>query len=83
MKKAVLYCQSGCPYCTGAERLLAKKGVEIEKRHVDRDPGLWDDIFEAGRETVPHILIGETLVGGFDDLQDMEEDGELDTLLAD
>ncbi len=74
-----------CPYCHRAKALLADKGVsEIEELDISRDPSLREAMLEAsgGRKTVPQIFIGETHVGGFDDLYALEKDGQLDALLA-
>ena len=83
MPKVEMYCSPSCPYCAQAEALLIKKGVVIDKKDVDVEPGLWDYIFDTlGRETVPQIIIGENHVGGYDDLAELDSLGELDALLA-
>jgi len=66
-----------------AERLLKSKGIEdIEKIRVDLDPALRDQMMQkTGRRTVPQIYIGDTHVGGFDDLSALDRAGKLDTLL--
>lgn len=80
-----MYSTRVCPYCVRAEQLLAKKGIapeSIEKIRVDEHPELRDEMTRiTGRRTVPQIFIGERHVGGFDDLSELEADGELDTLL--
>ena len=84
MPKVVLYCSPSCPYCARAEALLAKKGVEVEKKNVDADPGLWDYIYETlDRETVPQVIINDQPVGGYDDLAALDAEGKLDELLKD
>ena len=67
-----------------AERLLVSKGVEItEKILVDVDPVRREEIMTiTGRRTVPQIFIGETHVGGFDDLSALDKAGKLDPLLG-
>ena len=79
----VMYSTGVCPYCQMAERLLKAKGVaEIEKIRVDLDPGQRSLMMEkTGRRTVPQIYIGETHVGGFDDLSALDRAGQLDPLL--
>lgn len=79
----VMYTTAVCPYCTMAERLLKSKGVaEIEKIRVDLDPGLREAMMQkTGRRTVPQIYIGETHVGGFDDLSALDRAGKLASLL--
>jgi glutaredoxin 3 len=66
-----------------AERLLKSKGVEdIEKIRIDLDPQQKDIMMEkTGRRTVPQIYIGDTHVGGFDDLSALDRAGGLDPLL--
>ena len=68
--KVIMYSTAVCPYCIQAERLLKAKGVnEIEKIRIDLDPAQRTLMMEkTGRRTVPQIYIGETHVGGFDDL---------------
>lgn len=78
-----MYSTGVCPYCMMAEQLLKKKGVtEIEKIRIDLDPAQRDLMMEkTGRRTVPQIFIGETHVGGFDDLSALDRAGGLDPLL--
>lgn len=79
-----MYCTATCPYCQSAERLLRKKGIDgIEKIRVDLDPERRGEMRQrSGRGTVPQIWIGERHVGGCDELYELEEAGELDSLLA-
>jgi len=84
MAKVQMYSTAVCPFCLQAERLLKSKGVaEIEKIRVDLEPELRDAmIAKTGRRTVPQIFIGDTHVGGFDDLSALDRAGGLDKLLA-
>lgn len=86
MVKVVMYCTSLCRFCQMAELLLKKKGVndiDIEKIFVDPQQELRTEMIErTGRRTVPQIFIGETHVGGYDDLAEMEKKGQLDILLS-
>lgn len=79
----VMYTTAVCPYCTMAERLLKSKGVDdIEKIRVDLDPGVREAMMKnTGRRTVPQIYIGDTHVGGFDDISALDRAGKLDPLL--
>ncbi|MBI3284142.1 MAG: glutaredoxin 3 [Burkholderiales bacterium] len=79
----LMYTTAVCPYCSMAERLLKAKGVtEIEKIRVDLDPTLREAMMQkTGRRTVPQIYIGETHVGGFDDLSALDHAGKLEALL--
>jgi glutaredoxin 3 len=84
MAKVRMYTTAVCPYCQMAERLLRGKGVaEIDKVRVDLDPALREDMMaKTGRRTVPQIYIGDTHVGGYDDLAALDRAGRLDPLLA-
>ena len=84
MAKVTMYLTGVCPYCIQAERLLTAKGVTvIDKIRVDLQPEQRLDMMEkTGRRTVPQIYIGDTHVGGFDDLSALDRAGGLDTLLA-
>ena len=79
-----MYSTGVCPYCQMAERLLQSKGVtDIEKIRVDLQPDRRAEMMDkTGRRTVPQIYIGETHVGGCDDLYELERQGKLDLLLA-
>ncbi|WP_296002195.1 glutaredoxin 3 [Rugamonas sp.] len=79
----LLYSTAVCPYCVRAERLLEAKGVTaIEKVRIDLDPEQRALMMKkTGRRTVPQIYIGDTHVGGFDDLYALDQAGGLDPLL--
>ena len=79
----LMYSTAVCPYCIMAERLLKAKGVEnIEKIRVDLEPEQRAEMMQkTGRRTVPQIYIGDTHVGGFDDLSALDRQGKLDGLL--
>lgn len=83
-KNVTMYSTGACPYCTQAERLLASKGVtEIDKVRIDQDPARRDEmVARTGRRTVPQIYIGDTHVGGYDDLAALDRAGKLAPLLA-
>jgi glutaredoxin 3 len=84
MPAVTMYTTAVCPYCVRAERLLRAKGVaEIDKIRVDLDPSRRLEMMErTGRRTVPQIYIGDTYVGGCDELYALEHDGRLAPLLA-
>ena len=83
MSNVIMYCTAICPYCVRAERLLLQKQVSVQKIRVDLEPEQLETMMKrSGRRTVPQIFIGETHVGGCDDLYALEQRGELDTLLA-
>lgn len=83
MSRVFMYSTGVCPYCQMAERLLRAKGVtEIGKIRVDLEPEKRVEMMEkTGRRTVPQIFIGETHVGGYDDLAALDRAGGLDELL--
>jgi glutaredoxin 3 len=78
-----MYSTGVCPYCVMAERLLKAKGVDnIEKIRIDLQPEQRNEMMQkTGRRTVPQIYIGDTHVGGFDDLNALDRAGKLDPLL--
>lgn len=84
MKKVVMYSKDYCPYCVRAENLLKQRGVsEIEKIRIDLDPEQRQAMMErTGRRTVPQIYIGDTHVGGYDDLAALDRANELAPLLG-
>lgn len=85
MKPVRMYTTQVCPYCLRARALLKQRGVEaIEEIRVDMNPAERDRMIEiTGRRTVPQIYIGDTHVGGFDDLAALDQRGGLVPLLAD
>jgi len=83
MAKVTMYSTAVCPFCVRAEMLLKQRGVtEIEKIRIDLDPSQRSLMMErTGRRTVPQIYIGETHVGGYDDLAALDRAGKLTPLL--
>jgi len=79
-----MYATAACPYCIAAERFLKAKGIiEITKIRVDLAPEERAEMVErTGRRTVPQIYIGDTYVGGYEDLVALDRQGGLDPLLA-
>ncbi|AWW48617.1 glutaredoxin 3 [Polynucleobacter paneuropaeus] len=84
MPQVMMYSTQVCPYCVMAEKLLQKKGVSnLEKVLIDKDPAQREIMMtKTGRRTVPQIYIGDTHVGGYDDLVALDRAGQLDLLLA-
>ncbi|MBL6854197.1 MAG: glutaredoxin 3 [Alphaproteobacteria bacterium] len=84
MSKIQIYTTPICPYCVRAKALLKKKGAEFEEIDVFMDSDKRDEMQARahGGRTVPQIFIGETHVGGCDDLYALESRGQLDPLLA-
>ena len=81
--RVTMYCTAVCPYCVRAEALLKQRGVaDIDKIRIDEDPAQRSAMMtRTGRRTVPQIYIGETHVGGFDDLAALDRAGGLLPLL--
>lgn len=84
MATVTMYCTAVCPYCVRAEMLLKQRGVtEIQKIRIDQDPDQRSVMMErTGRRTVPQIYIGDTHVGGFDDLAALDRANGLMPLLS-
>ena len=84
MKSVTIYSSPLCGYCTAAKRLLKQKGVDFTDIDVLMNPAKKSEMMDrSGRRTVPQIWVGETHVGGFDDLSALERAGKLDPLLGD
>lgn len=83
MPKVQIYTTQWCPYCNAAKSLLEDKGVTYEEVNAE-DPEVRAAMVERanGRRTVPQIFIGETHVGGYDDMAALDRRGQLDPLLA-
>jgi len=81
--KVTVYSKDNCPYCVAAKTLLSQKGVAYEEINLQHKP---DELAalkaRTGLRTVPQIFFGETLIGGFSDLQKLESDGSLEDRLA-
>ena len=84
MQPVKMFTTAVCPYCQRAKMLLKNRGVEhIEEIRIDSDPVQRDYMMETtGQRTVPQIFIGDTHIGGCDDLIALDGRGELLPLLA-
>lgn len=84
MQAVKMYTTQVCPYCIRAKHLLAQRGVTaIEEIRVDLDPAQRQTMMDiTGQRTVPQIFIGNTHVGGCDDLVALDKRGELLPLLG-
>lgn len=83
MQPVTIYTTALCPYCHSAKALLKQKGAAFEEIDVTFKRALREKMTQraGGRRTVPQIFIGDTHVGGCDDLRALEGAGELDALL--
>lgn len=84
MKPVTIYTTPICPYCVGAKSLLGKKGVSYDEIDVMMDMKAREEMLakSGGARTVPQIFIGDTHVGGCDELYALDRDGKLDPLLS-
>lgn len=84
MQSVTLYTTPFCGYCMAAKRLLTAKSVAFAEIDVSGDPAKRAEMVQrsGGGRTVPQIFIGETHVGGFDDMNALDRAGKLDPLLA-
>ena len=84
MSPVKMYTTATCPYCIRAKALLAQRGVQgIDEIRVDLNPAERETMMQiTGRRTVPQIFIGDTHVGGCDDLVALDQRGALLPLLA-
>ena len=80
--KVLMYVTGWCPYCTRARSLLESKGIAIEEIDVEAVPGARAEmIARSGSSCVPQIFIGESHVGGSDELEALDAAGRLDPML--
>lgn len=80
----VVYLSTLCPYCLFAKRLLKRKGVPYTAINIDLNIEARREMQDrSGRFTVPQVFVGSVHVGGYDDLSELEERGQLEPLLRD
>ncbi|MFY0614729.1 MAG: glutaredoxin 3 [Hyphomicrobiaceae bacterium] len=84
MSKITIYTSMWCPYCTMAKRLLNEKGAEFEEIDVTMNASKRAKMVEraGGRTSVPQIFVGDTHVGGCDELHALDAQGKLDPMLS-
>ena len=83
MNKVQIYTTHWCPYCDAAKALLEDKGVAYDEIEVTDQETRMAMVQRAhGRRTVPQIFVGDTHVGGYNEMATLERDGQLDRLLA-
>ena len=83
MKKVVIYTGPLCNYCSAAKHLLNKKKINYTEFDIGVDSLKRQEMQEKtnGAKTIPQIFIGDTYVGGYNELKALENKGELDSLL--
>lgn len=83
IKPVTVYGTATCAFCGAARMLLTRKAVKFEDIVVTDDPLLLAEMQErSGKRTVPQIFVGDTPIGGFDELCALDKSGELDKMLA-
>ena len=83
MSKVIIYTRDWCGFCGAAKSLLSEKGVKFEEIDLGENPEKLKEMIEkSNRRTVPQIFIDGKSVGGFDDINALNQDGELDKLLG-
>jgi glutaredoxin 3 len=72
-----------CPYCVKAKDLLSEKNLEYNELYIGDDFKIMEEMLKrsGGRRSVPQIFIGETHIGGYDDLYEIDRNGDLNKLL--
>lgn len=85
MKKVVIYTKDYCPYCDRAKNYFLEKKIPFEERDVTNNPELLKEMLERsqGRKTVPEIFIEDRLIGGWDDLNLLIQNGKIEEYLKD
>ena len=83
MKKVTMYSGDPCPFCKAAKALLNSKNIEIEEFDIWKDSAKAKEMLQRtnGARTIPQIFIGDHYVGGNDQLQEANRNGDLDNLL--
>ncbi len=82
--KIIIYTGPMRSFCVRAKDLLKKKGLQFEELFLGDNPNLMEEMItrSGGKRTVPQIFIGDTHIGGFDELYDKDKSGELDEILG-
>jgi len=81
LSTVVIYTTTYCPYCRAAKRLLESKGVNYEEFDLTENEEIKTKVMEElGWQSVPIILINEKLIGGYDQLRELEREGKLDEM---
>lgn len=83
MAKVIMYTKAWCPYCTHAKRLLESKQQSFEEINLEDDPAAFEELRKkTGMRTVPQIFINDELIGGFQELSELDQQGKLEPLLT-
>ncbi|MBX9768792.1 MAG: glutaredoxin 3 [Bdellovibrionales bacterium] len=83
MNKVLIYTKDFCPFCVRAKNLLKNKGIVFDEINVEGNDALYEQLKNrTGHRTVPQIFITGQMIGGFTELNQLNETGELDRMLA-
>ena len=84
MADIIIYSSGFCPYCQWAKRMLNEKSAEFTEIRIDQVEGAQQEMLtkSGGKMSVPQIFIGETHVGGYDDMTALDRAGKLDALIS-
>jgi glutaredoxin 3 len=82
MANITIYTAESCPYCERAKRLLKERGISYQEKKIDwDDDAQWDALYEKSKmKTVPQIFNGDTLIGGFTELSQLDQKDQLTSL---
>ena len=81
--KIIIYTKKYCSYCSAAKELFKSKGVSFEEIDVTGDQKKLDEVIKKTQhQTIPQIFVGEKFVGGFRELEALDESGELNQILG-
>ena len=85
MKKVTMYSGDPCPYCGAAKALLKSKNIVVEEFDIWKDAAKAKEMLQRtnGKRTIPQMFVDDHYIGGNDDLQALNKNGELDKLLSD
>lgn len=79
MKQVKVYTKDFCPFCDRAKAFLKSKSLSFEEINIQSDPELASKLFEqTGFRTVPQIFIGDSCIGGYQEMMQLEQKGEFD-----
>ena len=83
MKNITVYMGPMCSYCDAAKRLLNKKNIPYKEINIALEEGKMEEMLKKsnGMKTIPQIFIGDTYVGGYNELKALEVAGKLDSLI--
>jgi len=78
-----LYTSAACAYCSAAKQFLRSRGLDWTEIRIDQDPDARARMIEmTGRSSVPQIFVGDTHVGGFDDMMLLHRTGKFEPLFS-